>query len=102
MDVVVRNAPDRQRYEAWAGDRLAALADYLPTEELVAFTHTEVLAGFEGQGIASTLIRWALDDVRAQQLSVLPVCPFVRSFLDSHPEEYGDLLYRSRTGTVQD
>jgi uncharacterized protein len=101
MDVRVVNATDRKRYEARVDGVLAAIADYIPTDELVAFTHTEVLDGFEGQGVGSVLVRHALDDVRRQKLAVLAVCPFVSGFVRRHPE-YGDLLYRSRTGTIAD
>ena len=102
MDVTVTNAVEAKRYEAHVNGRLAALADYIPTDELVAFTHTEVLAGFEGQGVGSRLVRGALDDVRSQRLAVLAICPFVSGFVARHADEYGDLLYQSRTGAVRD
>lgn len=101
-DVTVINVPERHRYEARVGAGLAALADYIPTSELVAFTHTEVLPGFEGRGIASALVREALDDVRRKNLMALPVCPFVHGFIQRHEAEYADLVYRSRTTTVPD
>jgi len=37
------------------------------------------------------LIAAALDDIRARELEVLPICPFVIAFLDRHPD-YRDLL----------
>ena len=101
MDVTVTDARDQKRYEARVDGVLAAMADYIPTDELVAFTHTEVLAGFEGKGVGSALVGHALDDVRRQQLAVLAVCPFVSGYVQRHPE-YSDLLYRSRTGAVAD
>ncbi|TFV49550.1 N-acetyltransferase [Blastococcus sp. TF02A-35] len=101
MDVTVTNAPERRRYEARVDGALAAIADYIPTDELVAFTHTEVLPEFEGKGVGSVLVRHALDDVRGQQLAVLAVCPFVSGYVQRHPE-YADLLYRSRTRAVVD
>lgn len=101
MGVSVINARDQKRYEARVDGVLAAIADYIPTDQLVAFTHTEVLAGFEGQGVGSALVRHALEDVRRQELAVLAVCPFVSGFVQRHPE-YRHLLYRSRTGAVQD
>lgn len=100
-DVVVSRAAEARRYEARVDGQLAALADYIPTDELVAFTHTEVLPGFEGKGIAGSLVRWALDDVREQGLAVLAVCPFVSGWIARHPD-YQDLLYRSRTADVAD
>jgi predicted GNAT family acetyltransferase len=63
------------------------------TEEpgAVVFTHTEVDAAFGGQGIGGQLARAALDDVRARGLRVVPKCPFIRSWIDKHPE-YADLV----------
>jgi len=52
MTVVVVNDRERKRYEAREHGVLAAVPDYIPTAELVAFTHTEVQPGFEGRGIA--------------------------------------------------
>jgi uncharacterized protein len=102
MDVQVIDVPERTRYEARVDGELAAFADYIPTGELLAFTHTEVLPAFEGRGVGSTLVRDALDDVRGRQRSVLAVCPFVSGWIARHREDYGDLLYRSRTGVVRD
>ena len=101
MDVTVTNAKDQKRYEARVDGVLAAVADYIPTDELVAFTHTQVMAGFEGKGLGSTVVRHGLDDVRRQQLAALAVCPFVTAYVQRHPE-YRDLLYQSRTGAVAD
>lgn len=101
-DVTVVDVPDRDRYEARAGSELAALADYITTPQLVVFTHTEVRPGFEGRGIASALVRQALDDVRRRGRKVLPVCPFVQAFLARHAEQYADVVYRSTTGHVAD
>ncbi len=102
MDVTVLDVPERTRYEARVDGELAAFADYIPTGELLAFTHTEVLPAFEGKGVGSALVHDALDDVRGKQRSVLAVCPFVSGWIARHEDEYGDLLYQSRTGVVRD
>ena len=52
--------------------------------------------------VGSVLVREALDDVRARSRSVLAVCPFVSGWIARHSDEYGDLLYTSRTGAVRD
>ncbi len=100
--VTVTDATEQRRYEARMDGQLAAVAAYIPTEELLAFTHTEVYPAFEHQGVGSALVRGALDDVRARHLKALPVCPFVTGFLGRHWEEYGDVVYRSTTTTVAD
>jgi uncharacterized protein len=45
--------------------------------------------------VASTLIREALDDGRRRRLDVLPLCPFVNSYIDGH-RDYVDLVPESR------
>ena len=97
MQVTVTDAAEQHRYEGHVDGELAVIAEYIKTPELVVFTHTEVLGGHEGRGFASQLVRQALDDVRRQQLKVLPLCPFVAGWMARHPESHGDLEYRSRT-----
>ena len=53
--------------------------------------HTEVDNAYGGRGLATKLIRGALDDVRERDLDVVPVCPFVERFIEHHPE-YDDLV----------
>jgi predicted GNAT family acetyltransferase len=90
------------RYTGTVEGRVAAAAEFTPATRLVVFTHTETDPAFEGQGVASQLVRWALDDVRARGLRVVPVCPFVQDFLRRHSDEYGDLVLTSRTTVVRD
>lgn len=80
------------RYEAHVDGELAGFAEYVLDGERIIFTHTEVEDRCEGEGIGSTLARFALDDVRARGgLRVVPRCPFIRAWIDRHPE-YGDLV----------
>jgi predicted GNAT family acetyltransferase len=93
-DLTVTNNQAAERYEIRLGDTMIGLAAYQRAKDLVVFTHTEVDDGFEGAGVGSRLVREALDDTRAAGLLVLPICPFVHSYMTSHPE-YADLDYRS-------
>jgi hypothetical protein len=93
---------EHTRYVGSVEGTQAAVAEYILTPQLVVFTHTETDPAFEGQGVASTLVRYALDDVRQRGLPVLPLCPFVKAYIGRHREEYGDLVYRSRTSVVHD
>jgi predicted GNAT family acetyltransferase len=52
----------------------------------VAFTHTVVEPRFEGQGIGTRLARAALDDAVGHDLRITPYCPFIRAYLERHPE----------------
>ena len=87
---VVDNKDDR-RYEAYAGDALAGFVQYRTRPGRVVLVHTEIDPAFEGKGIASQLAAAALDDIRRQGLSVTPLCPFIASYIERHPD-YADLV----------
>jgi len=53
--------------------------------------HTEVLPAHEGRGYGSALVRYVLDQARAQGKTVMPVCPFARKYIRDH-DEYIDLV----------
>jgi predicted GNAT family acetyltransferase len=74
--------------------KLAGYTIYRLRPGLIAFIHTEVGDAFEGQGVGSTLVSQALDDARRRELDVLPLCPFVNSYIQKHPE-YLDLVQES-------
>jgi len=92
MAMDVTNAPERRRYEARIDGELAGIAEYRASDRIVTFIHTEVMPDFEGKGVASTLVRAALDDVRAHGKKVRAVCPFVKRFVEKHSDEYGELV----------
>jgi predicted GNAT family acetyltransferase len=88
---VVRDVPAEERFEVRVGGELAGFAEYRRRGDLIAFIHTEVDPAFEGRGLGSSLIVYALDSARDAGLSVLPFCPFVRGFVDRH-HDYLDLV----------
>jgi predicted GNAT family acetyltransferase len=94
-EVTVRDDPQLERFEVWLGDERAGFAAYHRQDGVVTFTHTEVDDRFEGRGLGSTLVRGALDAARQSGAAVLPVCPFVRSWLRKHPD-YVDLVPAER------
>jgi uncharacterized protein len=81
-----------RHYRASVGGEVIGEAEFLLTHDLVVFTHTEINSAFEGQGVGSALVRWALDDSRDRGYGVLASCPFVRAFLERHRAEYADLV----------
>lgn len=85
--VAVADAPDAQRYEARLDGELAGILEYMVKHGRIALVHTEVLPAFEGQGIGAALARFALADARRRELRVIASCPYVRRYLERHPEE---------------
>ena len=89
--VTVSENPGADRFEALDESGLVAgFAAYRRSPGRIVFTHTEVDDAYEGRGVGSALVRGALDAVRAEGLQVVALCPFVKRYIDRHPE-YADL-----------
>lgn len=96
----IRDNPEKHRFEADLGDGSLGIAEYNLLQAKIVFTHTEVPAAHEGQGVGSALIRYALQSARERGLEVIPICPFFAAYIKKH-EEQQDLLdpsYRSALG----
>ena len=66
-------------------DGLRALLTYRRFPNRIVFDHTEVPKPLEGHGLGAKLARFALDFARANHLRVVPLCPYVSSFIRRHP-----------------
>ena len=90
--VTVRDDRERNRFEAVdESGVVAGFAAYRRSPKRIVFTHTVVDDAFEGRGVGSTLVRAALDAAREEGLTVVPRCPFVRAYIEKHPD-YADLV----------
>ena len=87
----ISDNPAESRYELQLGDQVAAFAVYELDGDTLTLTHTEVLPGNEGGGLGSRLAKFALDDVRSRGLHVLPLCSFMKTWIERHPG-YADLV----------
>ena len=94
-DAVVADNPAKSRYEVHVGGELAGFVNYRLRDQVIDLIHTEVDARFQGAGLAGRLARASLDDARARRLSVLPTCPYIRSWIGRHPD-YADLVPQER------
>lgn len=90
-EVAVVDNADERRYEARIGNELVGIAEYRDRPGRRVFVHTETDPDRAGQGIGGALARAALDDVRARGLGATPQCPFIRDYIERHPE-YADLV----------
>lgn len=79
------------QYQLWVGTDLASLAQYVLEGDIVDFVHTETESGFTHRGLATTLVKHALDDVQRRGLKVRPYCEFVRDLIADHAQ-YLDLV----------
>jgi uncharacterized protein len=86
----VRDNRARSRFELDV-EGSVAFANYRLTPSSVIITHTETPRGLRGRGVASELVRGALQLIRADGLKVVAGCGFVVDYLRKHPE-CGDLV----------
>ena len=87
---------ERARYEAHLGDDLAGFLEYIVKHGRIALVHTEVPPEYEGQGVASALVRYALDDARARELRVIAICEYVQGYLTRHPGDEDIVVGRAQ------
>ena len=86
----IRHDPNSSRFVADVAGGEASL-EYMRDGRRMIFTHTGVPPESEGQGIGAALARAGLEYARAENLKVVPSCPFVAAYVKRH-REWGDLV----------
>lgn len=87
---VVINNEQAQRFETTVG-ALRALITYRRSADRLTLLHAEVPPPLQRRGLAAKLARTALDFARTNHLEVVPLCPYVSTFIRKH-REYQDLV----------
>jgi hypothetical protein len=90
-DIEVRDNEPQQRFEVFLEGGLAGFAAYELKPAALSILHVEIDPAFEGRGLASSVMRAALESAKARGLNVLPYCPFAKHFLQKH-REYVELV----------
>lgn len=83
--LAVTNNEAKSRFETDL-DGHTAFLNYMQRGGSLILVHTEVPAEVGGRGAGAALVRAALDYARANALTVIPRCPFVKSYMERHPE----------------
>lgn len=87
---LVRN-DEQGQYEIHVDGKVAGFSTFQNREGVRVLPHTVVHDEFQGKGLSKPLITFALDDVRADGLKVIPSCPAVAAYIEKNPE-YQDLV----------
>ena len=90
MDVVIEENKVKKRFEGKVEDKLAII-DYIRAEDKMYLTHTEVPSELEGKGVASKMAKFALEQIKQEGLKLVPLCPFIASYVKRHTE-YKEIL----------
>ena len=81
---------ERSRFTANTAFGEATL-EYMRDGKRIIFTHTGVPPEAEGKGVGAALAKAARDAARDEGRVIRPMCPFVASYVERHPE-YQPLL----------
>ena len=87
-DLEVVDRPSEGRFVIRRTDGEAELVYSLEGDRLV-LEHTEVPQAWSGHGVGARLVRAALSRARAEDLTIVPWCPYARRWLREHPDEAG-------------
>jgi predicted GNAT family acetyltransferase len=91
MTFDIRNNEEASQFETTIDGHVALTAYELEEPNRIVFTHTEVPEALSGRGLAGVIVKFALDNAREKNLTVVPQCAYVASYVKRHPE-YEDLL----------
>ena len=84
MTSIVTDNSDESRLEIHENGELAELV-YRTRAGRLVLVHTEVPQALEGRGIGGQLVLAALDKAAHDGMTVVPLCPFARGWLERHP-----------------
>lgn len=82
----VHDAPEQSRLVLEEDGQQAELVYYVRRGR-IALLHTEVPEPLRRQGRGGLLVRAALDKAASGGLTVVPWCPFARSWIETHPDD---------------
>ena len=89
MDNSIKHDPDSNRFNTVIDD-VTGYVEYELAGNTMTITHTIVPPAIGGRGIASALVKTALDHARAEGWKVVPQCSYADGWMRKHPD-YQDL-----------
>ena len=72
-------------------DGSIAFIEYKLFRDTLFLIHTEVPSALKGKGAAGAPVQKALQYAKNNNYRIVPICPFVRSFLEKH-KEWNDIV----------
>lgn len=94
--VQVRDRTSASRYEAVLDGETVGILQYQRLRDRIELIHTVTDPAHRGAGAASALVRTAFAEARRDGLAVDPICPFVESWVNRHPEEADIVIGQNR------
>lgn len=97
MELEIKAEEGRERYIAYLDGRPVGWAQWILVRDTALVPYIRVAPEDHDKGIGSLLMRRICDDARAQERTVLALCPFARRWKQLHPA-YRDITREPRWG----
>ena len=68
-----------------------AFIEFKLSHGILSLIHTEVLPGLKGKGAGRAIVQKALQYAKDNNYKIIPICPFVQSYLKKH-KEWNDIV----------
>lgn len=85
-DYTLIHNEEKHQYEFHIGNFTPRIEYSQNNSGEVYLTHTEVPRALTGKGIGTQLVRKVLEDIKEKELRLVPLCPFVATYIHRHPE----------------
>lgn len=82
----ISRSGDRAQYELYDGDELLSFAPFSERDGVVTVAHVETRVQHRGNGYSSALMAGLVDDLRTRGMSIDPVCPVARRYVQALPD----------------
>jgi len=82
---------EADRFSISVDGQRVGFAEFVDRDGSRTFPHTEVAPAFQGRGLATILVRHALEAARSAGLKIVPQCWMVAEFVEKNPE-FADLV----------
>ena len=90
MDFEIKQDADKNKF-AVIGGKEAHLDYEIIGDEVIEFPYTYVPPTLRGKGVAGKILEFGLKYAREKNLSVIPSCSYVESYISKN-KQYKDLL----------
>ncbi|MCD7899284.1 MAG: N-acetyltransferase [Bacteroides sp.] len=85
-DYKLINNESKSQYEFHVDSYIPKIEYVINKDNDIFLTHTEVHPAISGKGIGTQLVKKTLTDIDNKDMKVVPLCPFVASYIKAHPE----------------
>lgn len=86
LKITREDGPTGGRYVTIVDGHEAEMTYSRAGETRIIIDHTGVPEALKGQGVGKKLVEAAVNDARAENFKIIPLCPFAKATLDRTPE----------------